>query len=737
MPRKDRTVAEGPRGSGGGLHKSALCGPSRQRCFGGDIAEQVASPAAARQLHQDFGKGDEGLEQSDGDVLTSLKPRRAIEALQPLRSPQTLTRGISIISDLSEVADMGKREIRRAGKKVVGKDGVVTKTAELLPGLNRVAWEVHNRRGNHEQAERAAQRNPIGTDGLMTKIGECIPGISDMVRQRHLLNGETEAAERARGFSIGRYFSQKGALTKAAALLPGSNIVAALLMEAQGNHEGAKEALDIVQAWRNINERDGALLKLAEMFPGTDLIAFGLHASHGEFAHALRSACKTRFIVVEVSRLEVAFEVAVVASLGMLSFDVGDFSVHPVAGVTHAALMDLGSKFVSEWQWGGDNFGSKLSNLKPLNGKNVDMTMIEGTICKSVDDMVSAIVTRQCEELPKTLDTVLTGIEGRLSVKRTSRLYRLLLPEKLPRPGERLTHLLQDVIRGVTITHSALPDVQQCRPQYKTTYRRALPEASAALSCLSFGACLGLGCHTGLLGCFAGCLAGVAQGLRYMSSSFVPRLNEINDRATGKAAMPEEVKNKLNRTDSMSSVKEASKSNGVIAEVPDVPALLDALSEYVLGQVLASWRVGRACAALLRVLLPALRIFLADLLRDVEDGTQLVLAFSVPSRCIKLSDTDQVVLPQIPFTIVVNLHMTSSRRPIRRICAVLPDWALGELLDQAVDQATQVDLRNVSPKLSGFVEPLHVQFNVEWLWATPTRPSVVFKDFSLRMALPD
>ncbi len=43
-------------------------------------------------------------------------------------------------------------------------------------------------------------------------------------------------------------------------------------------------------------------------------------------------------------------------------------------------------------------------------GKNVDMTMVEGTICKSVDDMVSAIVTR----LPLESMTAAAGLVSKL-----------------------------------------------------------------------------------------------------------------------------------------------------------------------------------------------------------------------------------------------------------------------------------------------------------------------------------
>merc|ERR1719460_1266346 len=108
---------------------------------------------------------------------------------------------------------------------------------------------MHRNSGHMGAYLRAKARNPVGADGVVTQVGEHIPLVADGIEALHCINGETMAAERARARTLPRLLSKDGAVTKVTELIPGANIVAAMMHEMNGNHDEAKRALNIFDSW--------------------------------------------------------------------------------------------------------------------------------------------------------------------------------------------------------------------------------------------------------------------------------------------------------------------------------------------------------------------------------------------------------------------------------------------------------------------------------------------------------
>lgn len=614
-----------------------------------------------------------------------------------------------------------KMMIRSSAQATIGRDGRATRVAERVPVVNNVVWAVHRMRGHLEQANRASTRNPMGTNGFITKTAECIPGVSDAIRYIHQQHGEEEAAERARGNSLTRYLGKDGAITKTAELLPGSNLVAALILETSGNHEDAKKALNIFRHWRNVGTADGALTKLAEMFPGTDLIAFGLYASHDEFAYALRSVAKTRWVDLTSSQVLTCLDLETVDTAAMSKFDVGDFSVHPIATPLIGALLDLASKILfSEGSW-----IQTLHITAPLNLSNIEETVVNIT-----NEIVDRQRHIQLSSVPSYLMTAVDTLTDMLKRKRTNVIFRALLPERIPAPSHVLTVAVQRAIPAISVVHvDSWPGVRGAQPRYNENYGCGLPEAAGAVSCLSFTGCIGFGCHTGLLGCFAGCAAVLTQVVRKVSTAFVPWVDKHNESAqNGCKAM----------TRSPSESDMASTSRGAIfTEVPDIPHLVELITEYVMDSFLRSWRVGLCCRKLLSCIGPPLRAFFSGLVGEESGRLQVAFNVSVPSQHVPVDHKDQELdIPAIPLLILVDMHLAGQGPLFRRLRVVLPDSVVGHVISRVSSQVSEIDWRLVDRRLDGFVEPLEVKFDLALEWVTEHCPQIDVRNFVVRLHLP-
>ena len=126
--------------------------------------------------------------------------------------------------------------------------GRLARGAEHVPFLNNVMQGLHRVNGKSEELRRARRKNPLGANGYVTKLGEHIPGLADTICCIHKFRGLDAEAERARAFSLHRMVGRQGAITHLAQLLPGTNLIAALLAEAKGDRKEAKKAMNLLKS---------------------------------------------------------------------------------------------------------------------------------------------------------------------------------------------------------------------------------------------------------------------------------------------------------------------------------------------------------------------------------------------------------------------------------------------------------------------------------------------------------
>jgi len=431
---------------------------------------------------------------------------------------------------------------------------------------------------------RDVARDAFGADGVVTQTAEMIPGVSDVVACIHKFRGENAAAERARARSLYKYLTKDGALTRAATLLPGSNLLAAVCLESTGNHEEAKKALDIVQNWRDAGSADGALTRLAEMFPGTDLVAFALHAEHGEFAHAIRSLVKTRWVEVDCEGVSVVAHTGTVDAMKLAKVVVGHMVIEPVSDVLWGAYMDLLNKLVQ-----------KATEADPLADSSLNREDMSGKVVHIANDFITKALDTQVNDLDKNVKKALQGLQPKLAKMRSNFIMRAMIPEAIPPPRTDLIELMQDVVEKVSLTHGPMPKAKNMRPKY-TQYRAGLPEVVGATSCLSFLGCVGLGLPIGTFGCLTGCLAGALQGVRKASTQLVPYLNSSNADAEKKMARPPvdpyRPADRKRRRAAQEPEDEQEWPQGVCVEVPYMPEVVKLVTQYVMEDVLPGCSAG-------------------------------------------------------------------------------------------------------------------------------------------------
>merc|ERR1712194_693919 len=109
--------------------------------------------------------------------------------------------------------------------------------------------------------------------------------------------------------------------------------------------------------------------------------------------------------------------------------------------------------------------------------------------------------------------------------------------------------------------------------------------------------------------------------------------------------------------------------------------------------------------------------------RDASTTLPVLQPLRVDEQVIPL-DPEQEVFIRLPeFFVLLHVDFLPSgdegkgRGPcVRRVRLSIPDPTVRLLLDAATEQIKQVDLREVDGNLSGFTEPLNVQFRIDVHW---------------------
>lgn len=424
----------------------------------------------------------------------------------------------------------------------LGADGAITRAAERIPLVNNVVQGVHRARGREHQLERARERNPLGTDGYITKFGEHIPVVADGIRAIHHIRGQSEAEERARAFSLSKMLSKDGAITKLAELLPVSNLLAAGVLELKGEREEAAKALDIKANWMEIGNADGALARVAELLPGVDIVAFGIMMNNGNYASALRTLTKTRWVDITADCVTVLVRAGKSADWLVLDIE-SDLEVRPKAATLSGGLLDifihlLDFNSLNEKRWPWRRLRSRgAEEVRKRFGMRGVAQSVKLTKANEVLGLIVASITDRTPELLGWTIELANWSRNEwepkaASSRRIMRAVRVLFPSMTnppaPSAGASLIQAIQDSLAEVTAVHGPMPrrTIEESSRERPKTW---MPEACGAVSCLSCFSMAACGVHAGPLACLTGCVAAATAAHRTVKANLVRWLNSSND----------------------------------------------------------------------------------------------------------------------------------------------------------------------------------------------------------------
>ena len=431
--------------------------------------------------------------------------------------------------------------------------GRLARGAEHVPFLNNVMQGLHRVTGKSEELRRARRKNPLGANGYVTKLGEHIPGLADTICCIHKFRGLDAEAERARAFSLHRMVGRQGAITHLAQLLPGTNLIAALLAEAKGDRKEAKKAMNLLKSWRDVASADGALARVAELLPGVDIISFGLMVNHGHFAHAVRAICKTRWVDVIAKSSTLTLSTGCVEDWLVQSVD-SDVIVQPRATSLASGLVDVFIHLLDFDQHGNQRWVTRgleehelpsacaRKKRRGLRRAFEDVKIMKAN--QAMHGMLDYLFLSSPHLLSFLTDltnwAVYEWTAGSFTSRCTLRAFNVLFPPMICRrlrcptaPSEALARAVQNSMPRVTTTHGQMP-VNPSNFQISAVEEQSmLPSLSgaAAASCCT---CLSLSCFASMhsflmpLACLSGCFAGVSFLRRRIHNNLTRWINQFN-----------------------------------------------------------------------------------------------------------------------------------------------------------------------------------------------------------------
>ncbi|CAE8737650.1 unnamed protein product, partial [Polarella glacialis] len=661
------------------------------------------------------------------------EPESSLASHNPFASNGLVTRFAEYIPLLNKGVQKlhsrhGQKEaLERARRKnPVGADGYLTRAAERIPGVSSVVQELHRHAGRDTAAARARDHNPLGANGFITKVGEHIPVLADGIRCLHHFKGQTEAEERARAHSLQKHLSKDGALVKLAELLPGSNLIAATVLDFQGHHEEAEHALDLLHNWRNFGSADGALARVAMMVPGVDVIAFGLHANAGNFAQAVRSISKTRWVDLKGDSVVVLLKTSSLHDFEIEGIEVAELVIRPTATFIGGGLLDLCANLLEVNQHGQRRWSVKSWAKDSIIG------MANHSLHNSYQQLVEMVPSMGSLAM-KNLNSVLADLCAK------SLLMRMLLPQALPTSPQLLQDLQQSIPR-LSARHGRL-SVQAVRASPGNPSRSAKSASPAPVLCVMG---LGLAWHSvSSLACLAGiasigCAAGLGLG-RTIRRLFVPWLNDQNEEAwAAGAATPAPVFIRHGPAQASSSSAASSsrakgyagpngqgcrsdttdngenEPNAAIIELPCEDVLR--LTSHFCSSFFAKMPL---CRLLGERLFSSLKGMLVRCLADSVDGTStvpFVLNMQVPEQ-VSLVNGTPVWLPKLHFVVVADVRLDPDGPYLACARLAVRDDVINQVLDVLSTQIASMDLRDLDHRLASFTEPVHLESEVVLSWS--------------------
>ena len=339
---------------------------------------------------------------------------------------------------------------------------------------------------------------------------------------------------------------RKGAITQLASLLPGTNLLAALLAEVKGDRQEAVRAINLLSSWRDAASADGALARVAELLPGVDIISFGLMVNHGHFAHAVRAICKTRWVDISAPSCIFTLRSGCVEDWVVQSVD-SDVTVQPRATSLASGLVDVFIHLLDfdrhgNQRWVTRGLEHQLPSAWNSKKRRGLRRAFEDVKIMKANQAMHGILDYLFLSSPYLLEylkeltnwAVYDWTAETRATRCTLRGLRLLLPPMVcspftsssSLPSARLARALRDSLPGVVATHGQMPmnpnnfqdDRSTGRPGMLKSLAKACDGPIAVATCVSCAAA-----HAFLpLSCLAGCFAGVRLLQRRFTQDLTP-----------------------------------------------------------------------------------------------------------------------------------------------------------------------------------------------------------------------
>lgn len=653
--------------------------------------------------------------------------------------------------------------------------GRLARGAEHVPFLNNVMQGLHRVTGKSEELRRARRKNPLGANGYVTKLGEHIPGLADTICCIHKFRGLDAEAERARAFSLHRMVGRQGAITHLAQLLPGTNLIAALLAEAKGDRKEAIKAMNLLKSWRDVASADGALARVAELLPGVDIISFGLMVNHGHFAHAVRAICKTRWVDVTAKSSTLTLSTGCVEDWVVQSVD-SDVIVQPRATSLASGLVDVFIHLLDFDQHGNQRWVTRgleeheLPSACARKKRRGLRRAFEDVKIMKANQAIHGMLDYLFLSSPHLLGflTELTNwavyewTASSFSSRCTLRAFAIFFPPMICRrlrcptaPSECLARAVQNSLPGVTTTHGQMPvNPSNFQIPLNVEEQSILPSVCAGASCISLSCFASMHSFLLPLACFTGCFAGVsflrrtihnnltrwinqfnAESWKSMSSPVVPLARQIEQ---SEELPPESILEWAIKEKVSESFNEIFEPQGVTFEWSR--RLLEEVrfAELLRNYVLHEWFSRRRA---LNWLHPAVWIMqflecpLRDFLNSSFDGQHVPLV--IPIELPAGTYSSGLWLPEIRVMLVLWLQF-QNHRYVTSIEAVVVDGMLDQIANAVKAQLLPADYdwREEDPRLTDFTEPVNLTFEVALQWAREDKLYIELKDLSVRLCLP-
>jgi len=280
--------------------------------------------------------------------------------------------------------------------------------------------------------------------------------------------------------------------------------------------------------------------------------------------------------------------------------------------------------------------------------------------------------------------------------------------------------------------------------------RRRVPEAAAAVTCLSCFGCCGLGLKIGGIACLVGLVAGASEVCESAVRSFLGFLNWRNARdwKEGMQQANDLDKAQMDKEFEQGAPIPPHEPMGVILELPyqSVLHLGDLLYSWIYDELLGASFSSR----LFRYIEPYCRQIMTELVeRDVgangpnSEKTQeltvpFVLECEVLDKALEVQGWPQPLrIPHTRCSAVVEFGLENNELVVKRAYACVPDALLETFAQSLRTQVMEVDFRQVDPRLDGLTKPACVEFKLGIEWQQCDKLQLKFSDVRSRLDLPD